>query len=210
MSHSNPSRQPYVIPRTHDPYLGPTTPFSPGSITSPYLPGSVTPSSDTWHSPSPDPGPLSPVSLLKALDIIGNINQNNCKHNNLLGNEESRDADSNNWKLQLKPFHYASESTHISLCNMCVFLLLFFCKLGDQLSPNFHRFVILCECWDTPSKNTGLWQLPNVSSGFKPLQRPSHQLPWKQFVFVISLPDNVCTWTPIKPSKICPIAPIRH
>ena len=22
-------------------------------------------------------------------------------------------------------------------------------------------------CWDTPSKKTGIWQLPNVSSAFK-------------------------------------------
>ena len=29
------------------------------------------------------------------------------------------------------------------------------------------RFVILCICWDTPSKKTSLWQLPKVSSAFK-------------------------------------------
>ena len=29
---------------------------------------------------------------------------------------------------------------------------------NDQLSPNFHRFVILCihVCWDAPSENTDL------------------------------------------------------
>ena len=33
-----------------------------------------------------------------------------------------------------------------------------------QLSPNYHRFVILCICWDTPrDEKTGLWQLPKVS-----------------------------------------------
>ena len=33
-------------------------------------------------------------------------------------------------------------------------------------SSNFHRFVILCICWDTHSEKTGLWQLPNLSSVF--------------------------------------------
>ena len=27
-------------------------------------------------------------------------------------------------------------------------------KFDDQLSQNFHTFVILCICWDTPSENT--------------------------------------------------------
>ena len=31
----------------------------------------------------------------------------------------------------------------------------------------FHRFVILCIWWDTPSEETGLWQLSIVSSVFK-------------------------------------------
>ena len=34
------------------------------------------------------------------------------------------------------------------------------------MSPNFQVFVILC-IWDTPSENTGLWQLSNVPSAFK-------------------------------------------
>ena len=38
----------------------------------------------------------------------------------------------------------------------CFSLSLFSCELDDQLSPNFHRFVILCI---TPSENAGLWQL---------------------------------------------------
>ena len=38
----------------------------------------------------------------------------------------------------------------------CFFLSLFSCNFNDQLSPNFHRLVILCICWDTPSENTGL------------------------------------------------------
>ena len=32
------------------------------------------------------------------------------------------------------------------------------CNYDDQLSSNFHWFVILCICWETPSENTGLWQ----------------------------------------------------
>ena len=40
-------------------------------------------------------------------------------------------------------------------------------NIDDQLSSNFHRFIILCICWDTPSEKTGLWQLPIVSSVFK-------------------------------------------
>ena len=35
------------------------------------------------------------------------------------------------------------------------------------MSSNFHRFIIWCTCWDTLSEETGLWQLPNVSSVFK-------------------------------------------
>ena len=47
------------------------------------------------------------------------------------------------------------------------FLPLLSRNFDNQLSSNFHRFVILCICWDTPSENTGLWQLPIVSSVFK-------------------------------------------
>ena len=34
------------------------------------------------------------------------------------------------------------------------FLRVFSCNFNDQLSPDFHRFVILCICWDTPSEKT--------------------------------------------------------
>ena len=40
-------------------------------------------------------------------------------------------------------------------------------NFGDQLRSNFHRFVNLCTCWDTPSEKTGLWQLPIVSMSLK-------------------------------------------
>ena len=43
----------------------------------------------------------------------------------------------------------------------------FSCNFDDQLSPKFHKFIILCICWDAPSENTGLKQLPKVSSAFK-------------------------------------------
>ena len=46
------------------------------------------------------------------------------------------------------------------------FLLLLSRNFDDRLSSNFHRF-ILCICWDTPSEETGLWQLSIVSSVFK-------------------------------------------
>ena len=43
----------------------------------------------------------------------------------------------------------------------------FSCNFNGQLSPNIHRLVILCICWDIPSENTGLWQLQNVFRAFK-------------------------------------------
>ena len=46
------------------------------------------------------------------------------------------------------------------------FLPLLSRKFDDQLSSNFHRFVVLCICWYTPSEKTGFWQLPEVSSVF--------------------------------------------
>ena len=50
---------------------------------------------------------------------------------------------------------------------MVFFLSLLSHNFDDRLSSNFHKFVILCICWDTPSEKTGLWQLPIVSSVFK-------------------------------------------
>ena len=41
------------------------------------------------------------------------------------------------------------------------FRSLFSCNFEDQMSPNIHRVVILCTCWDT-SENTGLRQLPII------------------------------------------------
>ena len=56
---------------------------------------------------------------------------------------------------------------HNNLCNKGVFNELFSCNVDDRLSPSFHIFAILCIMWDTPSENTGLWQLPKVSIAFK-------------------------------------------
>ena len=47
------------------------------------------------------------------------------------------------------------------------FLSLLSRNFDDRLSWNFHRFVILCICWDTASEKTGRWQLPIVSTVFK-------------------------------------------
>ena len=49
------------------------------------------------------------------------------------------------------------------------FLSLLSRKFDDRLSSNFHRFVILCICWDTPTVKASLWQLPIVSTAFKNL-----------------------------------------
>ena len=55
-----------------------------------------------------------------------------------------------------------SNSRHLKAHNLCAkgifFLPLLFCNFDDQLSSNFHRFVILCICWDTPSDNLTIWQ----------------------------------------------------
>ena len=51
---------------------------------------------------------------------------------------------------------------HTCLCNKGVFLSIFSCDFDDQSSQNVHRLVMLCIWWDT-----GLWQLPNMSSAFK-------------------------------------------
>ena len=69
-------------------------------------------------------------------------------------------------RFQVWSFSQASECTQ--LCVMRVFFLsLLLCNFDDQLSPKLHRFVILRTCWDTPSKNTSLRQLPIMSSAFK-------------------------------------------
>ena len=60
----------------------------------------------------------------------------------------------------------ASENTQLREIRL-FFLLLLSRNFHNQLGSNFHRFEIVCICWDTPSEKTGLWQLPIVSSAFK-------------------------------------------
>ena len=52
------------------------------------------------------------------------------------------------------------------MCDKGVFSVIVISQHDDQMSSNFHRFVILCICWDIPSEKTCLWQLPIVSSVF--------------------------------------------
>ena len=66
------------------------------------------------------------------------------------------------------------------------FLSLLSRNSDDQSSSNFHRLVIFCICWDTPSETTGLWQLPNVSSVFNP----------KQFCDIIANSMIMWSWPP--------------
>ena len=66
---------------------------------------------------------------------------------------------------KLRSRNQASGSTQLRVTRM--FFLSLSRIFDDHLSSNFHRFVILCICWDTPSEKTGLWQLPIVSNVFK-------------------------------------------
>ena len=53
---------------------------------------------------------------------------------------------------------------HTNLCNkiLGVFSSIIFLQPWWPIwAKNVYRFVILCICWDTPSENTGLWQLPS-------------------------------------------------
>ena len=68
--------------------------------------------------------------------------------------------------LNLRSQNQASESTQLRVTRV-FFLSLLSCNFYDRLSSNFHRFVILYLCWDTPTVKTSLWQLPIVSSAFK-------------------------------------------
>ena len=62
---------------------------------------------------------------------------------------------------------------HTTSCDKGVFFLSYLSRNSDdQSSSNFHRLVILCLCWDTPSKRTGLWHLPIVSIVFNKIGRP--------------------------------------
>ena len=55
------------------------------------------------------------------------------------------------WGLEIKHL-----KAHNFLWQGCFFLPLLSRNFDDQLSSNFHRFVILCICWDTASEKAGL------------------------------------------------------
>ena len=57
---------------------------------------------------------------------------------------------------------------HTTCATKAFFLPLFSRNFNDQLSSNFHRFVILCICWDTPSGSFGDWSLTSTK-GVQPL-----------------------------------------
>ena len=58
--------------------------------------------------------------------------------------------------------HSKRERQITNLRTRVSFLSLFLCNFDDQLRQNFHRLIILCIC-----ENTGLWQIPNVSSAWR-------------------------------------------
>ena len=63
------------------------------------------------------------------------------------------------WDLEIK---------HLNAHNF-VWQFFFFFHYYLATFSDFHRFVILCICWDAASEKTGLWQLPVVSRVFNVL-----------------------------------------
>ena len=73
-------------------------------------------------------------------------------------------------------------------------------KFDDRLNPNFHRFVILCICWDTPNEKTGLRQLPIVSSVFKETNKTTNLKYYRfsvlcSFFMLVNPLNNPLCWT---------------
>ena len=56
----------------------------------------------------------------------------------------------------LRSQNQASESTQLCMTKIFSFSKLS-CSFDDQLSSNFHSFVIICIYWDTPGEKTCLW-----------------------------------------------------
>ena len=73
----------------------------------------------------------------------------------------------------LKPF--LGTWKHNNLCKRVFFISLFSRNL-KQLTSKFHRFVILCICWDTPKLEYNLWNLPNMSSAFNQWLKTIHSV----------------------------------
>ena len=110
-----------------------------------------------------------------------------------------------NLRPQLRSQIQASESTQ--RCDKVFFLPLFSRNFAIQLSSNFHRFVILCICWDTPSEKTGLWQLPKVSSVSNV---STIQFAWTKIknhfcLLIFSKENNVTSWNIVPSIVFCPV-----
>ena len=73
-----------------------------------------------------------------------------------------RDLRFRTWGLEIN-----HQNAHNFVWQGCFFLSLLSRKFDDRSSSNFHRFVILCLCWETPTVKASLWQLPIVSSAYK-------------------------------------------
>ena len=93
----------------------------------------------------------------------------------------------NNKRLLARSLLFLSESTQIRPLRV-FFLSSFSHNFDDQLSSNYHRLVILCLYWYTPSEKTGLWQLPNDFSAFKWGRSPRSKL-----VGMSRIPVTNCT-----------------
>ena len=78
-----------------------------------------------------------------------------------------REFDFETSSLELEVSKSSIMKSHNFVWEGCFFLSYISRNFDDQLSWNFHRFVISCICWDTASEITGLWQLPIVSNVFK-------------------------------------------
>ena len=76
-----------------------------------------------------------------------------------------RDLRFGTWGLEIN--HLTCLKAHTFVWQGRFFLSFISRKFDDRLSSNFHRFVILCICWDTPTMKASLWQLPIVSTAFK-------------------------------------------
>ena len=89
----------------------------------------------------------------------------------------------------------ASIRKHTTSCDKGVFSFIIILQtLADRLSSNFHRFVILCICWETPSKKTGLWQLPIVSTVFKQTSIPPSFVEHSSVFHSSEIPSPLLCW----------------
>ena len=82
------------------------------------------------------------------------------------------------WGLEIK--HLKAHNFVWPWCHKSVFFPLISRNFDDRLNSNFHRFVMLCMLWDTPTVNTSLWQLPIVSSVFKQIVCKAFLWNWSQ------------------------------